>query len=78
MVIQFIIDEKVREGFKKKSYGIFQKGGDAFQFGLRFHNSFFVFKRGLNHPEMQRFFFQPFVTPIGPIVQKRGKKHSSH
>ena len=51
----------IREGFKKK-IGNFPKGRGDFQFGLRFPTFLFIFKHGLNQPEMQRNFFQPLIT----------------
>ena len=52
---------------KKKSQGIFPKGeGGPTDFGsisLIFLIVFFIFKHGLNHPEMQRNFFSPLGDP---------------
>ena len=35
------------------------RGGGSSRFWVRFHTFFFIFKHGLNHPEMQRNFFLP-------------------
>ena len=48
----------------KKKYGIFHKGGGVPpDFGSVSILFLFIFKHGLNHPEMQRNFFYPLVTP---------------
>ena len=49
---------------KKKKYGIFHKGGGVPpDFGSVSILFFFIFKHGLNHPEMQRNFFLPLGDP---------------
>ena len=65
---------QLREGIikkKKKNLGIFPKGeggpSDFGFFSLIFSFYFFIFKHGLNHPEMQRNFFSPFGRVVGRV-----------
>ena len=67
---KFPNQHSLREGFKKKKkkLGIFPKGGGVpSDFGSVSQLFLFVFKHGLNHPEMQRNFVHPLVTP-GELV----------
>ena len=57
---------RIREGFKKKKKNSLEfsiGGGGSSRFWVRFHTFFFIFKHGLNHPEMQRNFFLPLGDP---------------
>ena len=70
----------VREGFKKKKKqsGIFHKGGGvSTDFGSVSILFFFIFKHGLNHPEMQRNFFLPLGDPPLTNFVRRSTRKSS-
>ena len=67
----------IREGFnkKKKKSGIFHKGGGVpTDFGSVSILFFFIFKHGLNHPEMQRNFFLPLGDPPPSLTLSVGVK----
>ena len=49
---------------KKKSGNFPTEGGGPSDFGSFSHFFLFIFKHGLNHPEMQKNFVHPLVTPL--------------
>ena len=57
----------IREGLKKKSYGMFLKGGGGPSDFGSVSITFYIFKHVLNHPEMQRHFFSPTGTNFDKI-----------
>ena len=52
---------------KKKKVGIFPLRGGGLSISAPFPTFLFLFKHGLNHPEMQRNFVHPLVTPPPPV-----------
>ena len=72
MHVDFLLDNDVlvlREGFKKKKKNSLEfsiRGGVPTDFGSVSILFFFIFKHGLNHPEMQRNFFLPLGDPPPP------------